>query len=205
AQLSTGPKSPDGKAKSSLNAVKTGLTGRTVLLPGDDAPAYERHVQEFMKELQPVGSREYFLAQSLADNAWRIERIPALEMAIFALGQTQFASQFEHEDPALRPALIEVHTFMVYEKQLRNLQLQEARLQRQRAKDTAELRQLQQERIQKEKEQLETAAKLYLAAQQNKKPFDPAQFGFVFSTTQIEHYLDGLTAPNLSRQAIKAA
>jgi len=32
AQLSTGPTSPDGKAKSSLNAVKTGLTGRTVLL-----------------------------------------------------------------------------------------------------------------------------------------------------------------------------
>jgi hypothetical protein len=29
AQLSTRPTSPDGKAKSSLNAVKTGLTGRT--------------------------------------------------------------------------------------------------------------------------------------------------------------------------------
>src|SRR4051794_15884848 len=28
-QLSTGPKSPEGKAKSSLNAVKTALTGRT--------------------------------------------------------------------------------------------------------------------------------------------------------------------------------
>ena len=37
AQLSTGPSSASGKAKSSLNAVKTGLTGRTVLLPGDDA------------------------------------------------------------------------------------------------------------------------------------------------------------------------
>src|SRR5690349_24767478 len=29
----TGPKTPQGKAKSCLNAVKTGLTGRTVLLP----------------------------------------------------------------------------------------------------------------------------------------------------------------------------
>lgn len=31
-QLSTGPRTPEGKAKSSLNAVKTGLAGRTVLL-----------------------------------------------------------------------------------------------------------------------------------------------------------------------------
>jgi hypothetical protein len=38
AQLSTGPRSAEGKAVS-MNAVKTGLTGRTVLLPSDDAEA----------------------------------------------------------------------------------------------------------------------------------------------------------------------
>jgi hypothetical protein len=49
-QLSTGPKTEAGKAKSSLNAVKTGLTGRTVLLPSDDAAAYEAHVARFFAE-----------------------------------------------------------------------------------------------------------------------------------------------------------
>src|SRR5689334_12138576 len=44
AQLSTGPRSEEGRAKSSLNAVKTGLTGRTVLLPSDDVAEYERHL-----------------------------------------------------------------------------------------------------------------------------------------------------------------
>jgi len=34
AQLSTGPTSVTGKAASSLNALKTGLTGRTVLAAG---------------------------------------------------------------------------------------------------------------------------------------------------------------------------
>ncbi len=40
AQLSSGPTSETGKATSSLNALKTRLTGRTVLLPSEDAGAY---------------------------------------------------------------------------------------------------------------------------------------------------------------------
>ncbi|MGH9588663.1 MAG: hypothetical protein ACRD3F_17095, partial [Acidobacteriaceae bacterium] len=98
AQLSTGPRSAAGKAVSCLNAVKTALTGRTVLLPTDDGAACEHHVREFMKELNPVGVREQCLAQSIADNMWRVLRIPSLESAIFARGYTEFAGQFESEE-----------------------------------------------------------------------------------------------------------
>src|SRR3982751_6651737 len=45
AQLSTGPTSPEGKAISSLNAVKTGLCARAVLLAdAEEARAYQEHV-----------------------------------------------------------------------------------------------------------------------------------------------------------------
>ncbi|MFL6353343.1 MAG: hypothetical protein ACJ74Z_16045, partial [Bryobacteraceae bacterium] len=88
--------------------------------------------------------RECALAQSLADTSWRMRRLPALEMAIFAFGRTQFAGQFDREELAVRPGLIDLHTFLHYEKQIRNLQIQEGRLHRQFAKDSAELRQLQQ-------------------------------------------------------------
>src|SRR5438874_10633244 len=98
AQLSTGPTSDTGKTKSSLNAVKTGLTGRTVLLPGDDAALYEAHVSEFMKRLAPVGENEQNLVQSLADTEWRLLRIPALEMGIYAVGRIEFAELFATED-----------------------------------------------------------------------------------------------------------
>jgi hypothetical protein len=196
-QLSTGPKTPEGKAKSSLNAVKTALTGRTVLLPTDDATAYQQHVDDFFKELRPMGARECALVQLLADNSWRLDRVFALEMGLYALGRTQFANHFDDQAPALRSNLIEVHTFLTYEKQFRNLQLQFGRLCRQREKDTAELSQLQQERNKREKEELETAAKLYTAAKHDRKPFDPAEYGFVCSTEDVECYLEGVRAAHL--------
>ena len=99
AQLSTGPRSQEGKAKSSLNAVKSALTGRTVLLPSDDVPEYESFCASFEQELHPVGQQENELVQSIADSYWRIRRIGSLEMAIFAQGYIQFADQFDHADP----------------------------------------------------------------------------------------------------------
>ena len=205
AQLSCGPKSEEGKAKSSLNAVKTGLTGQTVLLPTDDAPAYQRHLHAYENDFRPVGARECDLVQSIADTAWRLKRIPGLEAAIFAQGHIEFADSFNDHTPELRPGMIELQTYMKYEKQLRNLQLQESRLARRREKELAELRQLQQERRSAEAEALETAANRYLAAKSTGQPFEPSENGFVFSTTQIEEHLDRIQsrkrAPLTSRQA----
>ncbi|MBV8831571.1 MAG: hypothetical protein JO108_20370, partial [Acidobacteriaceae bacterium] len=49
----------------------------------------------------------------------------------------------ETVDPDLRPSIIQLETYLAYEKQLRNLHLQESRLHRRRTKDAAELRELQ--------------------------------------------------------------
>jgi hypothetical protein len=130
--------------------IVTGLTGRTVLLPSDDAEAYRQHVAAYENEFKPAGLRECELVQSLADIQWRLQRIPGLEMAIYARGRDEFAEQFEDFDPAARSARIDLETFLQYQKPLRNLQLQEGRLRRQREKDMAELRELQEERRQAE-------------------------------------------------------
>ena len=132
AEHSTGPKTPEGKAKASLNAVKTGLTGRTVLLPGDDAAAYEAHVQRFFDQHQPANADEQALTQSLADTEWRLLRIPALEMGIYAVGHIQLAGSFDQQDPAVRTALLDAQIFLTYQKQLNNLSVQEGRLRKQR-------------------------------------------------------------------------
>ena len=199
AQLSTGPRTDEGKSKSSLNAVKTALTGRTVLLPSDDAAAYQRHIQLYEKELQPVGRLESELVQSLADTAWRLLRIPALEMGIFAKGRLEFADMFSEKPVDQRPILIEIHTFVIYERQLRNLQIQEARLRRQREKDTAALRTMQHERDRREARDLSEAATLYLAAQHDHRRFHPADHGFEFSIEDVEGYLEGVRAARIAQ------
>jgi hypothetical protein len=99
-------------------------------------------------------------------------------MAIYARGSVEFAAQFEdQEDPDVRRSLIELHTHLVYEKQLRNLQLQEARLVRRREKETAELRRLQKER-----------------AESAERP-EPTAIGFEFSNTDRKATAGGRSAP----------
>src|SRR5947209_18352744 len=160
AQLSTGLTSETGKAKSSLNAVKTGLTGRTVLLPSDDAEPYQKHVATFFDRWKPETDDQRNLVQSLADTEWRLLRIPALEMGIYALGRLEFASEFAKEDEAVRKHLIEAKIFLTYRKDLNNLSLQESRLRRQRERDTETLEDLQQDRYEETKRQIDRAADL---------------------------------------------
>src|SRR5690349_21915243 len=196
AQLSTGPRTEEGRAKSSLNAVKTALTGRTVLLPSDDTAEYDRHIAAFNDEYQPVGLQECELVQSIADTFWRLRRIPILETAIFAKGRIEFAELFNEQDLAARPHLIDAHTFIAYEKQIRNLQLQEARLARRREKEIAELRRLQTERIQSKTGTGEHSAPF---AESDACPRFAAPNGFVFSTSEIKHLMLPRTATMSSR------
>src|SRR4051794_3763523 len=155
ARRSTGPKTSEGKAKSSLNAVKTGLTGRTVLLPTEDAAQYKVHVKRFHEELKPVGELETNLVQSLADTQWRLNRIPSLESGLLALGRKCCAPDLfaEEKDPAIRETLLEAHVFNTEAAALKNLYLQESRLRRQYTRDLRELEKLRAERNTEERKQ----------------------------------------------------
>src|ERR1700722_5727817 len=71
-QHSTGPKTAAGKQRSSLNALRHGLTGQLVVMPTEDLYAYQDHVKSFTDEYHPEGATEAQLVQALADTSWRM-------------------------------------------------------------------------------------------------------------------------------------
>jgi hypothetical protein len=178
AQRSTGPKTEHGKSAVRLNAVKIGLTGQTVFLPWDDAALYQAHVLAYEKQFQPIGPEECALVQSIADLRWRLNRLPGLEMALMSRGRLEVSALHPEYDDSDRIAMIEIHILLIYEKQFRNLHLQESRLARRRERETAELRALQQERKVMEAAQSKAASPLA-------KPIVPAN-GFEFSELNFD-------------------
>jgi hypothetical protein len=186
AQRSSGPTTPAGRAKSSMNALKTGLTGQTVLLPTDDAVAYQQHLHRHFSEFAPATDHEKSLVQTIADTEWRLLRIFPLETSIYAVARIKLADLYpDISDSAKRAAFIDGEILLAYRKELSNLALQERRLRNQRTADTAQLEQLQNQRREKQAADLKRALALYKSTRKLNLPFDPSFFGFVFSIEEL--------------------
>src|SRR5580693_9353378 len=87
AQKSSGPRTEKGKNRTRLNAYRNGLTGQIQILTDDEHEAFDQHCAGIRESLEPVGALEIDLAQSIAEDHWRLNRARALETGIFALGQ----------------------------------------------------------------------------------------------------------------------
>jgi hypothetical protein len=190
AQLSTGAKSEAGKAKISHNAVKTALTGQTVLLQTDDIAGYEKLGQMLIGLYKPATQEEELIVQSVIDAEWRLQRIPSLEEGIYAVGRNQLI------ETNTNIHLLDVEVYLKYERQLKNLSLQENRIRRNREKDIARLKEIQRARFELEfmkKRAAEIKAKQQEQAQQAQAGPHP-QIGFEITTS-----------PNPSETPLKSA
>ncbi len=83
AQASTGPRTGEGKANSSRNALKHGVTAKR-LLPGESGEEFEQFREALLDELAPVRAVEEEIAERIVLVLWRMRRIPAFEAALFA-------------------------------------------------------------------------------------------------------------------------
>jgi hypothetical protein len=81
---SRGPRSAEGKARSSQNALKHGLRAqKVVVLPEEDARAYEAHEAALVAELAPEGALQTLFVRRVVAAAWRLERAERMEVELF--------------------------------------------------------------------------------------------------------------------------
>jgi hypothetical protein len=86
AQLSTGPKTEEGKARSSRNAVKHGLTSKQrVIAPGEEEQFADLH-DSLLDQLAPTGALEMGIFNMIVHAAWNLERFRTLEAQLSAGG-----------------------------------------------------------------------------------------------------------------------
>jgi len=83
AQKSTGPKTPEGKAAISMNALRHGLRARTVVLPGENREEFNQLCDDLQVEWNPQSRTEHFYLEQMAVSQWKLTRMEVGEAAIF--------------------------------------------------------------------------------------------------------------------------
>ena len=82
AKKSTGPRTPEGKARSSQNALKHGLLARDAVMADEDPAEYDRQLQILEENLFPKNAIEFELVLQIADSRWRLRRITRIEAGL---------------------------------------------------------------------------------------------------------------------------
>jgi hypothetical protein len=203
AQKSTGARTEKGKYRTRLNAYRHGLTGQIQLLTADEHEAFDQHCSGIRESLDPVGALEIELAQSIAEDHWRLKRARAIETGIFALGQQGALGALatnDRDDPAQLPideALSQARTWLAKSENFQLLALYEQRIHRAIAKNMAQLRTLRAERQAARQQALEEAQLLAQLAYSKGEKYDPArdfppevlQIGSDFSSAGIRRLI----------------
>lgn len=186
--LSTGPRTPEGKARSRDNAWRHGLTAQAACMPWEDRQAYDDFCDRTLAALAPEGDAETQLAREIADDRWRLNRIRAIESNILY-------SDLPETADATESALGQAAAFRDHAPAFGTLSLYESRISRKVSRNEAALKALRAERkaaYDKALEEAELLAELAMAKGEVYTPAPPATpgAGFVFSIDFLHQRLD---------------
>lgn len=162
AKKSTGPKTEEGKAKSSMNALKHGLTSQRVWLNEEEKKDFQGFRLGLLDELEPWGSLETQIVCRIAAQMWRLARVPGIEAELlekmsYDMVDGTYTSLGEafHKD---------INT---YDRSLGRLARYEAILDRSLTRLLNEFRKIQADRRRRDKQHAEDWARAGLS------PYDP--------------------------------
>jgi hypothetical protein len=89
AQKSTGPTSVTGKAVSSMNALKTGIHAKSLLLPSEKLADLEQLIDEYYQRHNPTTPEARSLVDDLIYGEWLKRRLRVAETQIWAFDHQQ--------------------------------------------------------------------------------------------------------------------
>jgi len=135
---SHGPITEEGKQRSSQNAVKHGLTARSVVLCHEDRELFNQLEQDYIDSLRPCTVFELHLVQRIAVCEWRMRRAYSVATAITDQSLMDHKAQDEAENPGLDDDLRTALAFMRVDKYLAAVDRSEARFERTQARALAE-------------------------------------------------------------------
>src|ERR1700730_3310040 len=94
AQHSTGPRTPQGKAASSMNALQSGIDAESSVIPGEDAAALAALTERLYQDCQPQTEIESILVDNIVRAAWRLRRFDRIdaEILIHSIEDTNYPS-----------------------------------------------------------------------------------------------------------------
>jgi hypothetical protein len=199
ARKSTGPQSPETKKAVSQNALRHGLTGQVTLMPDEDREAHDQFCAAIVQSLAPAGALEIQLAQSIAEDNWRMNRGRAIETNLFALGTFYPAGpgtgqSIDTGHDQINTAINAAQVFAADPKKFQLLSLYMQRTSRTMEKSLDRLTALQTDRKALRQQDLEEAAALLQLNEIKRLPITesaaPGPNGFVFSTPEIRLFLD---------------
>ena len=105
AQKSTGPTSPEGKARSALNALKTGIDAWSHIIPGEDPAELEALTEQFLLHYQPADPVQLSLVDTLISTEWIQRRLRRIEAQLWNYRVDildQNLTRAEFVDPAIQ-------------------------------------------------------------------------------------------------------
>src|SRR5689334_15307241 len=92
---SRGPITPEGRARSCLNATSHGITAKTLILQNESQDQFVQILNAYYEYLQPSNQIEVDLVATMVSSRWRLRRVWRYETAMLDIEMDAQSSEFE--------------------------------------------------------------------------------------------------------------
>ena len=121
AQLSTGPRTEEGKARSSQNARSHGLTASHLVISDQDRREFDELRAQLHTETEPQGALQQIIFEELLASAWNLRRIRSMQAELDASAPNGLLTDDNHAAKLDRLARYHTRLERTFYRSLREL------------------------------------------------------------------------------------